>query len=317
MPVIYFTDQNMTFPEGPPVTPTVTDFPRKVEINPFAEDLLAKDKQDFEIAIKANFQNPKDQARIMDAFDAGEKAHYGTLRDNGDRFFTHPLAAAYILMNECDLKGNRRHFRDDAAADLIITALLHDALEDSDDIVNRKLASTIKNSLWGKQAYQEINKRFSRGPARYIVPLSKPVVEHQEIKTKEDARRKYLKGLRLPEVILVKMADRLHNLRTLSALPRERQLGIIAETEKAYYPIFRKIGRKYKREATILLKEMQKAIHKARVIIDAQEKFDEMMMTEGKTSNLSTPESVIPTTVFTEPTPQEESHDELNAGENI
>ena len=158
---------------------------------------------------------PKDVKRIREAYRLSDQAHLGQFRASGDAYITHPIAVAQICAG----------WRLDA--DVLMAALLHDVLED-----------TGVTKL-------ELNERFGPSVAEMVDGLSK--LDKIEFGNREQAqaesfRKMLLAMARDVRVILVKLADRLHNMRTLDAVSRPRQLRIAGETAEIYAPIANRLG---------------------------------------------------------------------------
>ncbi|NWF83185.1 MAG: bifunctional (p)ppGpp synthetase/guanosine-3',5'-bis(diphosphate) 3'-pyrophosphohydrolase [Bryobacteraceae bacterium] len=156
-----------------------------------------------------------DLASLRRAFEFACECHADQRRDNGEPYVTHPIAAAQILA--------------DMQMDLVTveTALLHDTLEDT------------------KATLEEIKRLFGEDVARCVngvTKLSKLKLLNKEVREAESVRKMLLAMIEDIRVILVKLADRLHNLRTLDVLPRERQERIAAETVELYAPIAHRLG---------------------------------------------------------------------------
>ncbi len=157
----------------------------------------------------------KDLKRIREAYRLSDQAHLGQFRASGDAYITHPIAVAQICAG----------WRLDA--DVLMAALLHDVLED-----------TGVTKL-------ELNERFGPSVAEMVDGLSK--LDKIEFGNREQAqaesfRKMLLAMARDVRVILVKLADRLHNMRTLDAVSRPRQLRIAGETAEIYAPIANRLG---------------------------------------------------------------------------
>lgn len=159
-----------------------------------------------------SLQNVKE---ITKAFDLASKLHDGQLRYNGDPYITHPLEVAKIL---AEMRMDHQS---------IIAAMLHDVLED-----------TSISKL-------EIAKIFNLKVAELVDGVSK--LKQITFESKEEAQAENLRKMMLAmakdiRVILVKLADRLHNMRTLKALPRDKQKRIALETLEIYAPIANRLG---------------------------------------------------------------------------
>ncbi len=161
------------------------------------------------------YLKPKDVARLADAYRFSEAAHAGQKRESGDPYISHPLAVAEILA-EWHLDGQT-----------LMAALLHDVTEDT---------SVTKD---------EISDTFGRPVAELVDGVSK--LDRIEFQSAEDAqaenfRKMLLAMARDVRVILIKLADRLHNMRTLGAVPAPKRRRIARETMEIYAPIANRLG---------------------------------------------------------------------------
>ena len=167
-----------------------------------------------------------DVGLIRRAFDLGARAHSFQDRKSGEPYFTHPIAVANLL---ADLR------LDDAS---IATALLHDVVEDTgytrNDIVEF-FGEEIAGLVAGVTKLSEIEERDA-------------VVNTREEAQAENFRKLILAVARDARVLLVKLADRLHNMRTLGAMPKEKQDRIAAETMEVYAPLAGRMGMQDMRE---------------------------------------------------------------------
>jgi len=153
--------------------------------------------------------------RIRDAFKFSDAAHLGQFRKSGEPYITHPIAVA----------GTLAEWRLDSAA--IQAALLHDVMEDSGI---------------GKQ---QLAERFGPIVAELVDGVSKldRLSFDSSIQAQAESFRKMLLAMaRDVRVILIKLADRLHNIRTLSAVDAVRQRRIARETLEIYAPIAHRLG---------------------------------------------------------------------------
>jgi guanosine-3',5'-bis(diphosphate) 3'-pyrophosphohydrolase len=156
-----------------------------------------------------------DVALVSRAFEFSESAHRGQFRKSGEPYITHPLAVASILSQwRLDAQG-------------LAAALLHDVMEDT---------SVTKG---------EIEKRFGKPVADMVDGVSK--LDQIEFNSREDAqaesfRKMLLAMARDVRVILIKLADRLHNMRTLDAMAPAHKKRIARETLDIYAPIANRLG---------------------------------------------------------------------------
>src|SRR5438093_6166789 len=161
------------------------------------------------------YLKPKDVARLAEAYRFSEAAHAGQVRQSGDPYISHPLAVAEILA-DWHLDGQT-----------LMAALLHDVTEDT---------SVTKD---------EISDTFGKPVADLVDGVSKlDKIEFQsaEVAQAENFRKMLLAMARDVRVILIKLADRLHNMRTLGAVPPAKRRRIARETMEIYAPIANRRG---------------------------------------------------------------------------
>src|SRR5690606_37006855 len=152
---------------------------------------------------------------VARAYDFAEKAHEGQYRRTGDPYITHPLAVANILTD--------MHMDHES----LMAALLHDVLEDC-GVSKEKLAEV-----------------FSQEVAELVDGVSKIAQIKFESKAEQQAenlRKMMLAMTRDIRVIIVKIADRLHNMRTLHVMPPDKRRRIALETLEIYAPIANRLG---------------------------------------------------------------------------
>lgn len=166
--------------------------------------------------------NPKvNENRIVEAFDFGRQMHEGQYRRSGEPYFTHPVAVAAILTSQK---------LDDAT---IITALLHDTIEDT------------------KASYSVVAERFGTEIADLVDGVTKLTnlqLSSHETKQAENFRKLFVAMSKDLRVILVKLADRLHNMRTIKAMKPEKQAQKARETMEIYAPLAGRMGMQWMRE---------------------------------------------------------------------
>ncbi|MRN05317.1 RelA/SpoT family protein [Riemerella anatipestifer] len=159
--------------------------------------------------------NEEQNKLIRKAFDIALDAHKDQRRKTGEPYIYHPIAVAKIVAEEIGL-----------GATSIACALLHDVIEDSD------------------YTYEDIKKIFGEKIASIVNGLTKiSVMNNQNISIQSENYRKLL--LTLSEdfrVILVKIADRLHNIRTLDSMRPDKQKKIASETVYIYAPLAHRLG---------------------------------------------------------------------------
>ncbi|KYG71249.1 MULTISPECIES: bifunctional (p)ppGpp synthetase/guanosine-3',5'-bis(diphosphate) 3'-pyrophosphohydrolase [Roseivirga] len=161
------------------------------------------------------FLKDNDAKLIKKAFNLSVEAHKEMRRKSGEPYIFHPLAVAEICVEEIGLGTTS-----------IIAALLHDVVEDTEVELD------------------EIKESFGPKVAKIIDGLTKisGVFEHGSSQQAENFRKMLLTLSEDVRVILVKLADRLHNMRTLGSMPRHKQLKIISETIYLYSPLAHRLG---------------------------------------------------------------------------
>ena len=176
-------------------------------------DLDQRYKQ-LEAAIIENVPGA-DLARVRAAFEYAKKAHGTQLRKDGSEFITHPLAAAEIVA-EIGLDE-----------DSLCAALLHDCIEDTG------------------ATYEEIEKLFGKDVADIVegvTKLTRVAYESKEDEQMENMRKMLIAMAKDIRVILIKIADRLHNMRTMEYQSTEKQKEKALETMEMYVPIAHRLG---------------------------------------------------------------------------
>ena len=161
------------------------------------------------------YLKPKDVEHVRVAIEFSRAAHQGQMRHSGDPYISHPIAVARIL--------TPLHI--DAQA--IIAALLHDVVEDTEVTT------------------EQVAEKFGKPVAELVDGLSK--LDKIQFETREDAqaenfRKMLLAMARDVRVILIKLADRLHNMRTLDSMARDKRERIARETMEIYAPIANRLG---------------------------------------------------------------------------
>ena len=162
-----------------------------------------------------HYMSASDIAKVREAFKVSDEAHLGQFRKSGEPYITHPVAVARQLAQ----------WRLDVAA--IQAALLHDVLEDT------------------RVSKQDLARQFGAAVAELVDGVSKldrlnfaSTAQAQA----ESFRKMLLAMARDVRVILIKLADRLHNIRTLGAMERSKQKRIARETLDIYVPIAHRLG---------------------------------------------------------------------------
>ena len=158
----------------------------------------------------------KDKTLIRSAFDTAVNAHRNQRRKSGEPYVFHPISVAKIVAHEIGL---------DATS--IAAALLHDVVEDTE------------------YSFEDIEKLFGRDVMRIVEGLTKisKLSKESNVSLQAENFRKLLITLNDDiRVIIIKIADRLHNMQTLDAMPEYKQIRIASETLYIYAPLSHRIG---------------------------------------------------------------------------
>lgn len=162
-------------------------------------------------------KNPQDRKMVEDAYLLAKKKHEGVKRRTGEDYIQHPIEVAYILASLSSGPAT------------LASGLLHDTVEDTDLTI------------------QDVKKQFGSDVAQIVDSLTK--IQRMKLSHKtaadfeaEDHRKIFIGMAKDIRVIVVKLADRLHNLRTLDALTPERQKAIAKETLEVFTPIAHRLG---------------------------------------------------------------------------
>src|SRR6476661_765037 len=158
---------------------------------------------------------PGDKELVRMAFEMAADAHKTTRRKSGEPYILHPLAVARICVEEIGL-GVRS----------TICSLLHDTVEDTDISLD------------------DVQREFGPEIAKIVDGLTKisNVIDVNASQQAENFRKILLTLTDDPRVILIKLADRLHNMRTLDSMKLEKQLKIASETIYVYSPLAHRMG---------------------------------------------------------------------------
>lgn len=156
-----------------------------------------------------------DLSKIISAYEYAEKAHDGQYRESGAPYITHPLAVSFILL-ELGMD-----------TDTICAAMLHDVVEDTDI------------------SLEDVKKRFGQDVETLVdgvTKLGKIPLFTKEEQQAENVRKILLAMSQDIRVIIIKLCDRLHNMRTLGARSAEKQRSTALETMNIYAPIAHRLG---------------------------------------------------------------------------
>ena len=156
----------------------------------------------------------EDMVRIHEAYELARKAHAVQKRKSGEPYIIHPIAVATIVAEELKLGANP-----------VIAAFLHDVVEDTDYTID------------------DIRQRFGDDVAFLVSVVTKKSTGNYEISKQVDNYKQMLNSIHYDiRALLVKLADRLHNMRTLSSMRPDKQMKIAGETDFFYAPLANRLG---------------------------------------------------------------------------
>jgi GTP diphosphokinase / guanosine-3',5'-bis(diphosphate) 3'-diphosphatase len=171
-----------------------------------------------DLVTKLGYLKPGERAKIEAAYRFAAHAHDGVLRRSGEPYITHPVAVAVIL---ADIHMD---------VDAILAGLLHDTVEDTSvtfEDIEREFGATVARIVEGETK---------------VSKLSRQAKDHLEDEQAENLRQLLVAMTGDVRIIIVKLADRLHNMRTLDAMQPEKQIRIATETLDIYAPLAHRLG---------------------------------------------------------------------------
>ena len=156
----------------------------------------------------------EDMQRVRDAYSLASEAHQAQYRKTGEPYIIHPIAVARIVAEEMELGANP-----------IIAAFLHDVVEDTDYTI------------------EDIREKFGDDVAFLVGVVTKQKKDKYEKSKQVDNYRQILASVHYDvRAILIKLADRLHNMRTLDSMRADKQMKIAGETDYFYAPLANRLG---------------------------------------------------------------------------
>lgn len=156
----------------------------------------------------------EDMKRLRDAFELAKEAHAEQKRKGGEPYIIHPIAVARIAAEDLRLGVNS-----------VIACFLHDVVEDTD------------------YSIEDIRERFGDDVAFLVRAVTKKPTKDYELSKQLDNYRQLLHSMQYDiRAILVKLSDRLHNMRTLASMKPEKQMKIAGETDYFYAPLANRLG---------------------------------------------------------------------------
>lgn len=190
------------------------------EFNAQDHEVIARDYADLKEAARKRCSDPMELDIIQKAFEFANEAHKGVRRRSGEPYILHPIAVAKIVVSNIGL-GYKS----------IVAALLHDVVEDTDYTVD------------------DLRKLFGDKVATLVEGLTKikTVLDNEDKAVKKSMQAENFKRILLTlnddvRVVLIKLADRLHNCRTIEFMPEHKRDKILSETMFIFIPLAHRLG---------------------------------------------------------------------------
>lgn len=177
-------------------------------------DDIIQQRADHVFQVMAPRATPDEMSLMRRAFSFAREAHKSQKRKTGEPYILHPIAVATIAAEELMLDANP-----------VAACFLHDVVEDTDHTL------------------EEISELFGKDVAFLVRVVTKQKKKHYEESKQVDNYRQMLMSVEYDiRAILVKLADRLHNMRTLSSMRADKQMKIAGETDYFYAPLATRLG---------------------------------------------------------------------------
>ena len=177
-------------------------------------DMMIMEKAQVVFTEMGKRVSAEDMVRIHEAYELAREAHAEQKRKSGEPYIIHPIAVATIVAEELKLGANP-----------VIAAFLHDVVEDTDYTID------------------DIRQRFGDDVAFLVSVVTKKSTGNYEISKQVDNYKQMLNSIHYDiRALLVKLADRLHNMRTLSSMRPDKQMKIAGETDFFYAPLANRLG---------------------------------------------------------------------------
>lgn len=175
---------------------------------------IIEERANHVFEVMAKRVSTSDLKRIIEAFELAREAHANQKRKTGEPYILHPIAVANIAAEELMLGANP-----------VIACFLHDVVEDT------------------SYTFDDIRARFGEDVVFLVRVVTKKPTHDYELSKQLDNYRQLLHSMQYDiRAILVKLADRLHNMRTLASMKPEKQMKIAGETDYFYAPLANRLG---------------------------------------------------------------------------
>lgn len=175
---------------------------------------IIQERANHVFEVMAQRVSVEDLGKIKEAFELAQKAHAPQIRKSGEPYILHPIAVATIVAEEMWLGANP-----------VCAAFLHDVVEDT------------------PYTFEDIRQQFGDDVAFLVKVVTKKPNKEYEYSKQLDNYRQILNSVQYDiRAVLVKLADRLHNMRTLASMRTDKQMKIAGETDYFYAPLANRLG---------------------------------------------------------------------------
>lgn len=175
---------------------------------------IIQERANHVFEVMAQRVSVEDLCKIKEAFELAQKAHAPQIRKSGEPYILHPIAVASIVAEEMWLGANP-----------VCAAFLHDVVEDT------------------PYTFEDIRQQFGDDVAFLVKVVTKKPNKEYEYSKQLDNYRQILNSVQYDiRAVLVKLADRLHNMRTLASMRPDKQMKIAGETDYFYAPLANRLG---------------------------------------------------------------------------
>src|SRR5436305_9711644 len=202
-------------------------------INPDGSVAISHMTLEHLLAETGQYLSPREMETIQRAYEVANEAHRGVVRISGDPYIQHPLEVALLLAGMT------------IDADGIVSALLTDVVEDtiySLDDLRTQFGTSVASIVDGVTKFDALDEKSAKGimGIEHTETPSHPV-DKQRQRT-ETVRKMLIAMAEDPRVVVLKLADRLHNMRTLEAMKPSQKQRTARETSEIYAPLARRMG---------------------------------------------------------------------------
>ena len=214
------------------VAPRSSDDPLEAEVTGW-EHITADYLWKTELARRVRYLDEFERAEVRDALEVAFNAHDGQARKSGEPYITHPVAVAAILA-EMELDHES-----------LVAGLLHDTVEDTEAVtfesLEKRYGKAVRRIVEGETKVSKVSSSLSKEGAGAKAGDGAATPTAEDVKS-EDLAQMFLAMTEEVRIIIVKLADRLHNMRTLEGLKPAKRVKIANETLLVFAPLAKLLG---------------------------------------------------------------------------